>query len=87
MDNRGLPPKTSNFYCLPGRAGGTPMGISRRRTTPDGTFDGTVHIAVAVSYFTEFWTKAISHKDGAMVGLIRTDGEVLARLPGTCQRL
>jgi signal transduction histidine kinase len=57
------------------------FGISRRRTTPDGTFDGTVHIAVAVSYFTEFWTKAISHKDGAIVGLIRTDGEVLARLP------
>ena len=28
MDNRGLPPQTSNFYCLPGRAGGTPMGIS-----------------------------------------------------------
>jgi hypothetical protein len=27
MDNRGLPPKRSNFYCLPGRAGGTPMGI------------------------------------------------------------
>ena len=27
MDNRGLPPQTSNFYCLPGRAGGTPMGI------------------------------------------------------------
>ena len=28
MDNRGLPPQTSNSYCLPGRAGGTPMGIS-----------------------------------------------------------
>jgi len=28
MDNRGLPPQTSNFYCLPGRAGGTPMGIN-----------------------------------------------------------
>ena len=24
MDNRGLPPQTSNFDCLPGRAGGTP---------------------------------------------------------------
>jgi putative DNA-invertase from lambdoid prophage Rac len=28
MDNRGLPQQTSNFYCLPGRAGGTPVGIS-----------------------------------------------------------
>src|SRR4051812_48159927 len=27
VDNRGLPPKTSNFYCLPGRAGGTPICI------------------------------------------------------------
>jgi hypothetical protein len=27
MDKRGLPPQMSNFYCLPGRAGGTPMGI------------------------------------------------------------
>jgi hypothetical protein len=27
MGNRGLPPQTSNFYCLPGRAGGTPMGM------------------------------------------------------------
>jgi DNA-binding NtrC family response regulator len=27
MDNRGLPPQTSNFYCLPGRAGRTPVGI------------------------------------------------------------
>jgi hypothetical protein len=24
MESRGLPPETSNFYCLPGRAGGTP---------------------------------------------------------------
>jgi glycosyltransferase involved in cell wall biosynthesis len=28
MDNRGLPPQTSNFYCLPARLGETPMGIS-----------------------------------------------------------
>ena len=27
MDNPGLPPQTSNSYCLPGRAGGTPVGI------------------------------------------------------------
>jgi hypothetical protein len=28
MDNRGLPPQTSNFECLPGRAGGTPIGLA-----------------------------------------------------------
>jgi hypothetical protein len=25
MDSRGLPPEMSNFYCLPGRAGGSPI--------------------------------------------------------------
>jgi hypothetical protein len=25
MDSLGIPPETSNFYCLPGRAGGTPI--------------------------------------------------------------
>jgi hypothetical protein len=29
MDNRGLPLQTSNFYCLPGRAGRTPVGNSQ----------------------------------------------------------
>ncbi len=24
MDSREIPPETSNFYCLPGRAGGSP---------------------------------------------------------------
>ena len=27
MDSRGTPPEMSNFYCLPGRAGGTPKCI------------------------------------------------------------
>ena len=27
MDSRGTPPETSNFYCLPGRAGGTPIAL------------------------------------------------------------
>jgi hypothetical protein len=29
MDSRGLPPETSNFYCLPGRAGRTPNVLAR----------------------------------------------------------
>jgi hypothetical protein len=37
MDSRGPPPETSNFYCLPGRAGGTPNVLevrsSNHRTT------------------------------------------------------
>jgi hypothetical protein len=33
MDNRGLPPEMSNFYCLPGRAGGTPRVLVWRFNT------------------------------------------------------
>jgi hypothetical protein len=29
----GIPPETSNFYCLPGRAGGTPNVLDRLRAT------------------------------------------------------
>jgi hypothetical protein len=27
MESQGILPETSNFYCLPGRAGGTPNGF------------------------------------------------------------
>ena len=57
------------------------FGISRRRTTRDGKFDGTVHVAVAVSYFYEFWKEAVAQKPDASIGLIRSDGEMLARFP------
>ena len=30
MDNRELPPQTSNFYCLPGRAGGSPIILAAK---------------------------------------------------------
>lgn len=59
----------------------TTFGISRRRMTPDGSFDGVIHSAVAVSYFTDFWKQATKNQPGMSVTLVRTDGEVLARLP------
>jgi signal transduction histidine kinase len=69
------------------RTGRTNFGISRRRTTPDGKFDGTVHVAVAVTYFTDFWAEAITRKDSSTVALIRTDGEMLARIPNPWESL
>ena len=63
---------------LTGRAN---FGISRRRTTPDGRFDGTIHVAVSASYFSDFWAEIIGGKKAASIALIRTDGEVLARFP------
>jgi|HubBroStandDraft_1064217.scaffolds.fasta_scaffold86407_2 hypothetical protein len=32
MDGRRPPPEMSNFYCLAGRAGGTPIGLDRVQT-------------------------------------------------------
>ena len=57
------------------------FGISRRRTTPSGAFDGTVHVAVASSYFSDFWSQATKGRTGVVVALIRTDGAVLAHYP------
>ena len=57
------------------------FGISRRRSSPDGKFNGTIHVAVSASYFTSFWTEVIGGKADSVAALVRTDGEVLARLP------
>lgn len=67
----GLTTRRSNF------------GISRRRTAPDGAFEGTVHVAVATSYFADFWAEAARGRAGVAITLVRTDGEVLARFPDT----
>jgi len=40
MDGHALPgrlPELSNFYCLPGRAGGSPLAISERPTAADAS--------------------------------------------------
>jgi signal transduction histidine kinase len=57
------------------------FGLSRRRSTPDGRFDGTIHVAVPASYFSDFWSEAIAGKGAASIALVRLDGEVLARFP------
>jgi Hint domain len=58
MDSRGLPPEMSNFYCLPGRAGGTPivlvagsrwvpveaLAVGDRVLTDDGRYEPMVSI-------------------------------------------
>lgn len=57
------------------------FGISRRRTAPDGRFDGIVHISVAASYFSDFWAEATADQSSPVIALLRLDGAVLARLP------
>jgi signal transduction histidine kinase len=57
------------------------FAISQRRTSTDGSFDGTIHISVAVSYFVDFWEKAMHGQPDTQIMLVRTDGEILAHSP------
>ncbi|HYD71223.1 HWE histidine kinase domain-containing protein [Azospirillum sp.] len=57
------------------------FNISRRRTSPAGVFDGLVLVTISLSYFEEFWRDVVP--DGShSIGIIRADGEILARYPG-----
>jgi signal transduction histidine kinase len=56
------------------------FAISRRRSTPDGNFDGIVHVAIDTKYFTSFWEEVSQHS-GHLIPLMREDGEMLVRYP------
>lgn len=55
------------------------IGVSRRRTTADGSFDGTIHVAVSAGYFETFFAGIPGERQVA--ALVRADGAVLARNP------
>ncbi len=64
-----------------GVATGLPsFAVIRRRTVPNGAFDGTVHAAIDPAYFTRFYQQA-APPGGHVAALILTDGIVLAREP------
>ena len=64
-----------------GRLTGVPnFAVSRRRSTADRTFDGTIHVAVSIDYFQQFWASVASDRIQA-IALVRDDGTVLARYP------
>ena len=56
------------------------FAISRRRTSKDGGFDGTIHIAVAASYFVEFWERVLNGHPGTGITLARRTGKS-SRIP------
>jgi signal transduction histidine kinase/ActR/RegA family two-component response regulator len=58
----------------------TSFAVSRRRTTADGHFDGTVHIAANPAYFVRFFEQAAPNLPYAAT-LVRVDGVILARKP------
>ncbi|WP_414474331.1 response regulator [Microvirga sp. M2] len=64
-----------------GKATGKPsFAVSRRRSTPDGHFDGIIHVALSPEYFTRFFQEAAPPGPHAAV-LIRQDGSILAGSP------
>src|SRR4051794_7108544 len=61
--------------------GGAPFfGVSRRRSSPDGSFNGVIQASLLPEYFTGFYEK-ISREPGSYASLIRDDGLILARYP------
>src|SRR4051794_14932215 len=61
--------------------GGAPFfGISRRRSSPDGSFNGVIQASILPEYFSGFYEK-ISREAGNYASLIRDDGLILARFP------
>ena len=60
---------------------GATLAVSRRRTSPETGFDGTIQIFVPITYFTRFWDTALPAQARITVSLQRNDGTVLARSP------
>ncbi|WP_230530279.1 hybrid sensor histidine kinase/response regulator [Microvirga roseola] len=54
--------------------------VSQRRSSPDGSFDGVVAISLRPEHFREFYGR-IARGIADSFGLIRADGEFLARYP------
>jgi PAS domain S-box-containing protein len=61
-------------------AGAITSNLSRRRSAPDGSFDGIIVIDGALSYFVEVWERAALGPNQT-VAIVRTNGEILARYP------
>jgi signal transduction histidine kinase/ActR/RegA family two-component response regulator len=80
VHRHGLPgPHVSEAFR--GRATHTAsFALSRTRSTPDGSFDGTIHVSLSPDYFTRFFAEAappLAH----VAALLRADGAILARDP------
>ncbi|WP_375414776.1 ATP-binding protein [uncultured Bradyrhizobium sp.] len=61
--------------------GGAPFfGVSRRRSSPDGSFNGVIQASILPDYFSGFYAR-IGREAGSYAALIRDDGLILARYP------
>ncbi|WP_448188557.1 PAS domain S-box protein [Azospirillum sp. sgz301742] len=64
------------------------FNISRRRSTPGAppgsVFDGVILVTTSIDFFSEFW-RGVLGQQKHVVGIIRSDGEILARYPAVKQ--
>ncbi len=56
------------------------FAVIRRRPAPDGSFRGTIHVALSPAYFRRVFREA-SPPYPSLAALVRADGEILAREP------
>ncbi|MFC0388112.1 GGDEF domain-containing protein [Muricoccus vinaceus] len=63
------------------RSGDPSIAISRRLTGADGRFEGVIMGALRLAFFQDLFGKLNLGSEG-LVALVRTDGVVVARLPG-----
>lgn len=79
--HRGRDAGTYISAAFEGRATRTlSFAVSRRRSTPDGHFAGTIHIALSPEYFSRFFQEVFPPGPHT-ASLIRQDGAVLVRFP------
>jgi len=70
----------ANLMPRPPYQGAPFFGVSRRRTSADGSFTGVVQASVFPEYFEKFYAR-IGRAPGSFFALGRTDGSILARYP------
>jgi signal transduction histidine kinase/ActR/RegA family two-component response regulator len=69
---------------LTSRATGEPFfDMSRRRSRATGAFGGTVHVSLRPEYLTDFYRQLESSTGDLRFLVLRSDGHLVARWPGT----
>lgn len=57
--------------------------VGRRRSAPDGGFDGLIGAAMSLAYFTDYW-KTLDKRNDEQIALVRGGtGDILVRYPDT----
>jgi signal transduction histidine kinase len=76
-------PRTGLRVATPTRSrinGAWFLGLTRRLSAPDGSFDGVIVAALEPSYFDQLWS-TIDLREGGVVAMLRRDGVMLMRSP------